>query len=71
VNVNLSNRWLTTTLAQYDSASRRHVLYCRLNYIFRPGDDLFVVYTQSRQTGRGGGPPDRALTVKLTYSLDF
>ncbi|HXH06528.1 MAG TPA: DUF5916 domain-containing protein [Vicinamibacterales bacterium] len=71
VNVNLSNRWLTTTLAQYDSASRRHVLYCRLNYIFRPGDDLFVVYTQSRQTGPHGEPPDRALTVKLTYSLDF
>jgi hypothetical protein len=70
--VNLSNRWLTTTLAQYDSASHRSVVYFRLNYIFRPGDDVFVVYTQSRQTGRGlTDPPDRALMVKLTYSLDF
>ena len=72
MNVNLSNQWLTTTLAQYDSASRRNVVYFRLNYIFRPGDDVFVVYTQSSQTGRGStDPPDRALMVKMTYSLDF
>jgi hypothetical protein len=70
VNVNLSNRWLTTTVAQYDSASRRNVLYTRLNYIFRPGDDLFVVYNQSSERGIGG-QPDRSLTLKLTYSLDF
>lgn len=72
MNVNLSNRWLTTTLAQYDSASRRQVLYGRLNYIFRPGDDLFVVYTQSRQTGASTAiPADHSLIVKMTYSLDF
>lgn len=72
MNVNLSNRWLTTTVAQYDSASRRNLVYMRLNYIFRPGDDLFVVYSQSQQTGAGSkGRPDRTLTVKLTYSLDF
>lgn len=72
INVNFSNRWLTTTLAQYDSALRRNVLYARLNYIFRPGDDLFVVYSQSHQSGRGLlDRPDRSLMVKLTYSLDF
>jgi hypothetical protein len=70
MNVNLSNRWLTTTVAQYDSASRRNVVYTRLNYIFRPGDDLFIVYNQSSQRGVGGRP-DRSLTIKLTYSLDF
>ena len=72
MNVNLSNRWLTTTQAQYDSASRRNVFYFRLNYIYRPGDDLFVVFNQS--SFRGGGrldEPDRSLMVKLTYSLDF
>ena len=72
MNVNLSNRWLTTTVAQYDSASKRDVLFVRLNYIFRPGDDVFVVYNQSHQ--RGSGPrnqPDRSLMVKMTYSIDF
>lgn len=72
MNVNLSNRWLTTTVAQYDSASRRNLLYMRLNYIYRPGDDLFVVFSQSEQTGIGSNPrPDRKLMVKLTYSVDF
>jgi hypothetical protein len=72
MNLNLSNRWLTTTLAQYDSESRRRVLYVRLNYIFRPGDDIFIVYNESHQTGLGSrDQPDRALMVKMTYSLDF
>jgi hypothetical protein len=70
INVNLSNRWLTTTLLQYDSASRRNVVYARLNYIYRPGDDLFVVYSQSDQRGFGFDP-DRSFMVKMTYSLDF
>jgi hypothetical protein len=70
MNVNLSNRWLTTTLAQYDSASQRHVLYVRLNYIYRPGDDLFIVFNQGRQEG-SRNEPDRSLMIKLTYSLDF
>lgn len=72
VNVNLSNRWLTTTLAQYDSASQRSLVYFRLNYIFRPGDDLFVVYSQSQRIGTiAGQQPDRTLIVKMTYSLDY
>jgi hypothetical protein len=72
MNVNLSNRWLTTTLAQYDSASNRNALFVRLNYIYRPGDDLFIVYNQSRLSGGGGrDEADRSLMIKLTYSLDF
>ena len=39
---------LTTTLAQYDSASSRHVLFFRLNYIFRPGDNLFSLRNNLR-----------------------
>ena len=72
VNVNLSNRWLTTTLVQHDSAARRDVVYLRLNYIYRPGDDLFIVFNQSEQAA-GALPrrPDRSLMIKLTYSLDF
>ena len=67
MNVNLSNRWLTTTLAQYDSASQRHVLYVRLNYIYRPGDDLFIVFNQAE----AGGVSERAgpLADDQTYVL--
>lgn len=69
LNVNLSNRWLTSTLVQHDSAADRTVLYFRLNYIYRPGDDLFVVYSESRLPGPA--QTDRALRVKLTRSFDF
>jgi len=71
MNLNLSNKWLTTTLAQYDSASRRHVLFFRLNYIFRPGDDVFVVFNQSTVPGTAGTLRDRTVLVKTTYSFDF
>lgn len=69
-SINVTNRWLTTTIAQYDSASRRTVLYGRLNYIYRPGDDLFLVInrTSDRTTG---APADFGITVKLTRSFDF
>lgn len=68
INLNLSNRWLTTTLLQYDSASERKVVYFRLNYIYRPGDDIFVVYNQ---TDLPGLKADRALMIKLTHSFDL
>lgn len=68
VNLNLTNRWLTTTLVQYDSASERRVVYFRLNYIYRPGDDVFVVYSQSDLPGQR---PERALMLKLTHSFDL
>jgi hypothetical protein len=69
-NINFSNRWLTTTLLQYDSASRRQVLFARLNYIYRPGDDLFIVVNRSTDRGTGR-PAEFTLLVKTTYSLDF
>ena len=68
VNVNLSNRLLTTALVQHDTESDRTVTYFRLNYIYRPGDDLFVVYSQA---ARPGAMPDRTLLVKATHSFDF
>lgn len=71
VNVNVSNRWLTTTLAQYDSASKQHVLFFRLNYIYRPGDDLFVVFNRGSQRLAAATRDEFTLMVKLTYSLDF
>jgi hypothetical protein len=72
LNLNLTNKWLTTTLLQYDSASGRHVLFFRLNYIYRPGDDVFVVFNRSTPgTARPDDLPDRTLMVKWTRSFDF
>jgi hypothetical protein len=68
----LSNRWLTTTLVQYDNTARRSQYYVRLNYIYRPGDDIFIVFNQGRERVSGlRGRPDRSLMLKMTYSLDF
>ena len=72
INVNPSNKWLTTTIAQYDSASVRRVFFFRLNYIFRPGDNLFFVFNQTTQPAvRGADQRDRTVMVKMTYALDF
>jgi hypothetical protein len=69
-NVNLSNRWLTTTLVQYDSASRRQVVFFRLNFIHRPGDDVFIVFNRTSERG-AGTPAEYTVLVKFTYSVDF
>ena len=72
MNFNVSNKWLTTTLAQYDSASSRRVLFFRLNYIFRPGDNLFFVFNQTTQpTTLARDQRDRAVMLKWTYAFDF
>lgn len=82
VNFNFNNRWLTTTTIQYNNADDFWGYNFRLNYIFRPGDDFFLIYNEGRQGGelyRNGRPfddrarrhKDRTLQAKLTYSFDF
>jgi hypothetical protein len=72
MNLNVSNRWLTTTIAQYDSAASRRVLFFRLNYIFRPGDNLFFVFNQTTQLATlTQDRRDRAVMLKWTYAFDF
>ena len=70
MNVNPSNRWLTTTLMQYDSASRRQVVFARVNYLYRPGDDVFLVVNRTTERGTSR-PAEYTILVKMTYSLDF
>ncbi len=72
VNYALDNLWLTSTTLQYDNIDRFAGVHFRLNYIFRPGDDFFLIYTEGRQVGGfERGEKDRALQAKLTYSFDF
>ena len=71
VNYSLSQKWLTRTTLVWNSQDNEFLVNFRLNYIFRQGDDLFVVYSESRNHGERNGLLNRALIVKLTYSLDL
>jgi len=67
-----SNRWLTSTVVQYNNADSSLAAQFRLNYIFRPGDDFFLVYSLGRATGGTRlGQTDQTLAAKLTYSFDY
>ncbi len=69
LNYALNARWLTSTTLQYNSVTRFAGLNVRLDYIYRSGDDLFIVYNESKV--RGVGDTNRSLIAKLTYSFDF
>ena len=67
-----SNQWLTSTVLQYNNADAMFAMQFRLNYMFRPGDDFFLVYKLGRATGGTQfGQMDQTLAAKLTYSFDF
>jgi hypothetical protein len=69
---NFSNKLLTTTTVQYNNADSFSGLNFRLNYIYRPGDDFFLVYNEGRRLGEElDGQKDRTLQAKFTYSFDF
>jgi hypothetical protein len=77
VNYNFSNSWLTSTTIQYNNADNFLGFNFRLNYIFRPGDDFFLIYNAGH-TGEDAVTGDisrrhndRTLQAKLTYSFDF
>jgi hypothetical protein len=67
INYNLTNRWLTKTTLQYDSLQSEFGINFRLNWIYRPGDDLFLVYNQEGSSGQ----TDRAVILKVTHTFDF
>jgi hypothetical protein len=70
VNYSFSQKWLTRTTLLLNSQDRQYAANFRLNYIFRPGDDLFVIYNEVRTYGSGGQLQDRTLIVKTTFSFD-
>ena len=72
VNYNFNNQWLASTIVQYNNTDSFWGVNFRLNYIFRPGDDFFLIYTEGRRVGGDlEGEKDRILQTKLTYSFDF
>ncbi|MSR36369.1 MAG: hypothetical protein EXR95_06960 [Gemmatimonadetes bacterium] len=60
-------------LVQYNSSSHSWSSNLRLRWEYAPGSDLFVVYSDGRDTN-GDGFPDllnRTLAVKATRALRF
>jgi hypothetical protein len=72
LNINLSNKLLTSTSVQYSSVENSFMVNWRLNYIYRPGDDLFIVYNEGRDfDALRSGLINRTFLVKFTHSFDF
>jgi hypothetical protein len=72
-NYAFTNKWLTSATVQYSNLNSFMNFRFRLNYIYRPGDDIFVIYNEGRNTNELD--PDalmgRSVMVKWTYSFDF
>jgi hypothetical protein len=71
INYSFNQQWLTRTTFLLNSQDREYGVNFRLNYIYRPENDIFVVYNETRSYGDGGELQNRALIVKMTYSFDF
>ena len=76
INYNFTSKLLTSSAIQYDNVSERFLFNFRFNYIYRPGDDLFIVYNDTRDlnptfSGFLGGLVNRTLLIKFNHSFDF
>ncbi len=72
INYAFNPRMFLGGLAQYDSGDDRFSMNFRLRWEYRPGSELFVVYTEARSTdviGSFSELENRGLTVKLNYLL--
>ena len=67
-----STKLTTNALVQYNSLDNSFSTNVRLNFIHRPGSDLFVVLTEERgEEDRLWDVTDRGLALKLTYLMRF
>ena len=72
INYNFTSKLLTSAAIQHDNVSEEFLLNFRLNYIYRPGDDFFIVYNENRDFNNAfGGLINRTLLVKFNHSFDF
>jgi len=64
-----------SNLVQYDNESRNLGWQCRLRWILKPGNDVFLVFNQGwNQAPRGGfrfAPGDTRLAAKVQYTFRF
>lgn len=72
VNYAFTPRMFFGGLVQYSSGSNSFSTNLRLRWEYRPGSELFIVYTESRDTDILDGFSElenRGLTVKINYLL--
>jgi hypothetical protein len=69
----LSPRTFVAALAQYNSSANVISTNLRLRWEYRPGSELFVVYTDERDSRTSGFPDltNRAFVVKIAPLLQF
>jgi hypothetical protein len=63
----LNPRALASFFVQYNHLAELWSVNLRLNWIYRPGSDIFFVYRQTWDTSPGGARQDRQFIVKFTY----
>lgn len=67
VRVAFSTDLFWSTFVQRNTAADLITVNSRLNWIYRPGADLFLVYNQDWDTSENNRPGNRALILKFTY----
>jgi hypothetical protein len=69
---NFSTRLALMSLLQWNSETNEANANVRLNFIYRPGSNLFVVYNERRLIeGLETGIMDRTIAVKFTYLFNL
>jgi hypothetical protein len=69
---NFNERLLTSALVQYNSLAERVSVFARIRYIYRTGDDFYLVYKSSTRYDLDySGVSDHGLIAKFTRSFDF
>jgi hypothetical protein len=69
----LSARTAVSALVQYNSSNSTMSSNVRLRWEYQPGSDLFVVYSEGRETIDPGVPrlQDQSFVVKMTRLFRF
>ena len=73
VNYTLSPRMFVSGLVQYNSDSHSMSVNARFRWEYEPGSDLYLVYSDGRDTRLDGFPSllNRGLVVKFTKLMRF
>ena len=66
-----STTFFSNAFYQYNAAAEQAVVNIRFDWLHSPLSDLFVAYTERRNTGAAAGVLERVFSVKLTKMLAF
>ncbi len=69
----ISPRMFVSALTQYSSSTQTLSINARFRWEYRPGSEMFIVYSDGRNTAAEGFPPivNRAFVVKINRLLRF